>query len=84
MCLLEHSTDRVYAGPGELRIGLDVNRKTGMSMFRSAQQDLTVSLADNLISPDMPEKMADFLQKAAAGPMIRRLDFGSMHGTSMS
>ncbi|KAJ5180905.1 hypothetical protein N7492_004115 [Penicillium capsulatum] len=71
-------TDRINLGPGELKIGLDVSRKTGMSLFRPAQQDLTVSLADNLIPPEMPEQVTDFLQKATAKPMIRRLDFGTM------
>lgn len=63
-----------------MKIGLDVSRKTGMSLFRPAQQDLTVSLADNLVRPEMTEQMADFLQKATAKPMVRRLDFGTMQG----
>lgn len=61
-----------------MKIGLDVGRKTGMSLFRPAQQDLTVSLADNLVRPEMSEQVADFLQKATAKPMVRRFDFGSM------
>lgn len=65
-----------------MKIGLEVNRKTGMSLFRPAQQDLTVSLADNLIRPEMPDQVADFLQKVTAKPMIRRLDFASMEGMS--
>lgn len=67
-------------GPGELKIALDVNRKTGMSMYRPPQQDLTVSLADNLVRPEMPDQVANFLQKATANPMVRRLDFASMKG----
>lgn len=69
-------------GPGELKIALDVNRKTGLSLFRPAQQDLTVSLADNLIRPEMPDQVADFLQKVTAKAMVRRLDFASMQGMS--
>ncbi|KAJ5698095.1 hypothetical protein N7462_000100 [Penicillium macrosclerotiorum] len=71
-------TDRINLGPGELKIGLDVNRVTGMSLFRPAQQDLTVSLADNLIKPEMPDQVSDFLRKITASPMVRRLDFGTM------
>ncbi|KAJ5175641.1 uncharacterized protein N7482_001518 [Penicillium canariense] len=71
-------TDRINLGPGELKLGLDVNRITGMSVFRPAQQDLTVSLADNLIPSEMPEQVSDFLQKVTAKPMVRRLEFGSM------
>lgn len=70
----------IFAGPGELKIGLDVKSQTGMSLYRPAQQDLTVSLADNLIRPEMPDQVADFLQKITAKPMIRRLDFGNMQG----
>lgn len=65
-----------------MKIALDVNRKTGMSLFRPAQQDLTVSLADNLIRPEMPDQVADFLQKVTAKPMVRRLDFATMQGMS--
>ncbi|KAJ5565413.1 hypothetical protein N7513_001655 [Penicillium frequentans] len=72
-------TDRINLGPGELKIGLDVNRKTGMSLFRPAQQDLTVSLADNLIKPELPGQVAGFLEKATTTPMVRRLEFASMN-----
>lgn len=71
-----------HAGPGELKIGLDVNRKTGMSLFRPAQQDLTVSLADNLIQPELPGQVAGFLEKVTTTPMVRRLEFASMNGMS--
>lgn len=69
-----------YTGPGELKLGLDVNRLTGMSLYRPAQQDLTVSLADNLIRPEMPDQVMGFMQKATAKPMVRRFDFASMQG----
>lgn len=54
-----------------------------MSLFRPAQHDLTVSLADNLVPAEMPEQVAGFLQKVTAKPMVRRLDFGSMQGMSL-
>jgi hypothetical protein len=69
-------------GPGELKIALDVQRPTSMSLFRSAQQDLTLSLADNLIHPELPGKMTTFLEKITAKPMVRRLDFPTMQGMS--
>ncbi|KAJ5580282.1 uncharacterized protein N7459_006267 [Penicillium hispanicum] len=71
-------TDRINLGPGELKIALDANRKTGLSLFRPAQQDLTVSLADNLVRPEMPEQVSTLLQTVTATPMVRRFDFGSM------
>ncbi|KAJ5632071.1 hypothetical protein N7490_008410 [Penicillium lividum] len=72
-------TDRINLGPGELKIGLDVSRKTGMSLFRPAQQDLTVALADNLIKPELPGEVAGFLEKITTQPMVRRLEFASMN-----
>ncbi|KAJ5975027.1 hypothetical protein N7481_008734 [Penicillium waksmanii] len=71
-------TDRFNMGPGELKLGLDVKNRTGMSLYRPAQQDLTVSLADNLVRPEMPDQVADFLQKMTAKPMVRRLDFANI------
>jgi hypothetical protein len=67
-------------GPGELKIGLDVNRQNSMSLFRSAQQDLTLSLADNLIRPEMPDQLTGFLEKITVKPMVRRLEFPTMQG----
>lgn len=51
-----------------------------MSLFRPAQQDLTLSLADNLIRPELPDQLSAFLEKLTAKPMIRRFDFGSVKG----
>ncbi|KAJ5895636.1 hypothetical protein N7495_007327 [Penicillium taxi] len=73
-------TDRINLGPGYFKIGLDVNRRTGMSLFRPPQQDLTISLADNLTRPEQSEQVADLLQRLTTKPMIRRFDFGSLQG----
>lgn len=67
-----------------MKIGLDVQSKTSMSLFRSAQQDLTLSLADNLIRPELPGQLTGFLEKIATKPMIRRLEFPTMQGMSAS
>lgn len=77
---LEDFTDQSL-GPGELRLGLDINNRTGLSLYRPGQKDLTVSVAENLILPEMPDKLTDFLQTAMAKPMIRRFDFGSVQGS---
>lgn len=53
-----------------------------MSLFRSAQQDLTLSLADNLIRPELAGQLTGFLEKLTAKPMIRRLEFPTMQGMS--
>ncbi|KAL3494353.1 hypothetical protein BJX62DRAFT_223334 [Aspergillus germanicus] len=73
-------TDRLNLGPGELRLGLDVNNRTGLSLYRPGQQDLTVSAAENLIPPEMPEKLTEFLQTAMVKPMVRKFDFASLRG----
>ncbi|CAI7611790.1 unnamed protein product [Penicillium bialowiezense] len=71
-------TDRINLGPGELKVGLSVQRPTSMSLFRPAQQDMTLSLADNLIPPELPGKLTGLLEKITTKPMIRRLDFPTM------
>jgi hypothetical protein len=71
-------------GPGELKIGLDVKSQNSMSLFRSAQQDLTLSLADNLIRPEMPGQLTGFLEKITVKPMVRRLEFPTMQGMFLS
>lgn len=73
-------TDRINLGPGELKLGLDVNNRTGLSLYRPAQQDLTLSVAENLVRPEMPGSLSDFLQAAMVKPMIRRFDFASLSG----
>jgi hypothetical protein len=79
---LEAAANFSLSGPGELKIALDVHRQTSMSMFRPAQQDLTLSLADNLTRPEMTAQLTTFLEKITAKPMIRRLDFPTMQGMS--
>ncbi|RHZ54398.1 uncharacterized protein CDV56_101408 [Aspergillus thermomutatus] len=73
-------TDRLNLGPGELKLGLDVNNRTGLSLYRPAQQDLTVSIAENLVSAEVPDKLANFMQIAMVKPMVRRFDFASLKG----
>ncbi|KAF7592127.1 hypothetical protein BBP40_000675 [Aspergillus hancockii] len=68
-------TDRINLGPGELKLGLDINNRTGLSLYRPEQKDLTVSIADNLTKPEMPDKLTDFMQLAMTKPMVRRFDF---------
>jgi hypothetical protein len=71
-------------GPGELKLGLDINNRTGLTLYRPEQKDLTVSIADNLTNPEMPDKLTDFMQLAMTRPMVRRFDFATVKGTSSS
>ncbi|RAK77079.1 uncharacterized protein BO72DRAFT_378266 [Aspergillus fijiensis CBS 313.89] len=71
-------TDRLNLGPGELKLGLDVNNRTGLSLYRPGQKDLTVSVAENMVIPEMPDKLTDSLSKIMANPTIRRFDFATV------
>ncbi|KAF5866729.1 hypothetical protein ETB97_009886 [Aspergillus alliaceus] len=71
-------TDRINLGPGELKLGLDINNRTGLSLYRPGQPDLTVSVAENLTAPEMPDRLADFMQIAMVKPMVRRFDFATI------
>ncbi|KAF9895235.1 hypothetical protein FE257_000137 [Aspergillus nanangensis] len=76
-------TDRVNLGPGELKLGLDINNRTGLSLYRPAQQDLTMSVAENLVPSDMPDSLTEFLQLSMAKPMVRRFDFATVKDLHM-
>ncbi|KNG82049.1 hypothetical protein ANOM_010337, partial [Aspergillus nomiae NRRL 13137] len=71
-------TDRINLGPGELKLGLEINNRTGLSLYRPGQHDLTVSIAENLTTPEMPDRFADFMQVAMVKPMVRRFDFATV------
>ncbi|KAM0102981.1 hypothetical protein ACP6JE_002365 [Aspergillus fumigatus] len=43
-----------------------------------AQQDLTVSIAENLVPAEVPDKIANFMQIAMVKPMVRRFEFASL------
>ncbi|PGH14538.1 hypothetical protein AJ80_05858 [Polytolypa hystricis UAMH7299] len=71
-------TDRINLGPGELKLSLDANIPAGISLIRSPQEDLTVSVAENLVPKEHAEKMAAFLTTARSTPIIRRFNFVSV------
>ncbi|EAW10961.1 uncharacterized protein ACLA_065970 [Aspergillus clavatus NRRL 1] len=73
-------TDRLNLGPGELKIGLDVNNRTGLSLYRPVQQDMTLSVAENLVSPELTDKLTNFMQISMTKAMVRRFDFASLKG----
>lgn len=64
-----------------MKLGLDVNNRTGLSLYRPGQKDLTVSVAENMVIPEMPDKLTDSLSKIMATPTIRRFDFATVQGT---
>ncbi|KAL1964540.1 hypothetical protein VTN77DRAFT_6837 [Rasamsonia byssochlamydoides] len=73
-------TDRINLGPGEMKIGLDVNKNTVFYMLRPGQEDLTVSVAENLVRKELPDRLTEFLQTARSKPMIRRYEFATLQG----
>ncbi|KAL1878417.1 hypothetical protein Plec18167_004489 [Paecilomyces lecythidis] len=71
-------TDRVNIGPGELKIGLDVSKSTVLNVYRPPQEDMTISLAENLVQKDYPETVTKLLQLIKSRPMVRKYDFASL------
>lgn len=69
-------------GPGDLKINLDVNSLTAISVLRPPQSDMTVAVAENLTHKEMPSQLTEFLNIARSSPIIRRYDFGSISGLS--
>ena len=70
----EHRVDN-RIGPGELKLGLDVDKMTGLSLYRPAQEDMTVSVAANLVKSDLPDQLTELVQRIKVTPMVRRFDF---------
>ncbi|KAL1975398.1 hypothetical protein VTN31DRAFT_3790 [Thermomyces dupontii] len=71
-------TDRVNLGPGEMKIALDARNTTVLDMYRVNQEDLTVCVADNMIAPELPDKLKAMLQAAKTKPLIRRIEFANL------
>ena len=49
-------------------------------VLRSQQADLTVSVAENLVRKDLPDRLTEFLRAAKMKTMIRRYEFTSLEG----
>ncbi|KAJ9200424.1 hypothetical protein DTO164E3_3999 [Paecilomyces variotii] len=71
-------TDRVNIGPGELKIGLDVGKKTVLNVYRPPQEDMTISVAENLVAKDYPETVTKLLQLMKSTPLVRKYEFASL------
>ncbi|KAH8692351.1 hypothetical protein BGW36DRAFT_363345 [Talaromyces proteolyticus] len=71
-------TDRINLGPGELKISLDANFNTALYMYRAQQEDLTVSIAENLVEKDLPDRVTQFLEAARSKAMVRCYEFATL------
>lgn len=65
-------------GPGELKIALDPNSQTTFSIYRRGQSNLTISVASNLVSPEVQQGVFHFLRMVPVTPTSRRLQFVSL------
>ncbi|KAI5310528.1 hypothetical protein KEM55_005791 [Ascosphaera atra] len=66
------------SGPGEMKLNLDPQAMTTMSLYRGGQHDLTVSYADNLAPTESRETISRFLKAAGSTPTIRKFHFNSV------
>ena len=71
-------------GPGELKISLDVSTPTGMSILRPGQLDLSVAVAENLVSKELPGTVTNFIKSASIQPMVRKYNFMTQEGNTTS
>ncbi|KAK2743897.1 hypothetical protein FQN57_004520 [Myotisia sp. PD_48] len=71
-------TDRINIGPGDLKIGFDINNPTAINVTRPAHNDLGIAVAENLIPSDVPSKMKNLLNISRLRPIIRHYDFASI------
>jgi hypothetical protein len=51
-----------------------------MSILRPPQEDLTISIAENLVPKELPDTMTDFLKAAKSTPIVRKYNFASLSG----
>lgn len=70
----------MFKGPGELKLSLNSNFPASMSILRPPQQDLTVSVAENLVKTEMVESLKSFLGSATEKHTIRNYSFNSISG----
>lgn len=68
------------AGPGELKLGLDVTNRTGLSLYRPGQTDMTLSVAENLAPAEATDSLSELLPTTMVKPMIRRFNFATLEG----
>ena len=76
-------TDRINAGPGELRLRLDVRHLHELKVLRGTQQDMTMSLFDAQASNAMPAELTKLLSTVARSDTIRTYVFPGLQELHM-
>lgn len=61
-----------------MKIGLNANFDTALHMYRAQQEDMTVSVAENLVEKELPDRLTQFLETAKTKPMVHRYEFASL------
>ena len=70
----------ICLGPGELRINLSTKDLNMARFYRPAQNNLTISFAKNLLSPETIQTMSRLLNAATSAPTSRLYKFSSLPG----
>jgi len=70
-------TDRINAGPGELKIRLSVKNENEFGLLREPQEDMTISISESQVSKQLPQDLANLLAKVANSQTIRIYRFPS-------
>ncbi|EZG08793.1 hypothetical protein H106_01988 [Trichophyton rubrum CBS 735.88] len=71
-------TDRINIGPGDLKISLDINVPTTLSVIRPPQDDLSVAVAENMVPKEVPAQMKELLTVSKTQPIIRKYNFATL------
>ncbi|EFQ99784.1 hypothetical protein MGYG_02797 [Nannizzia gypsea CBS 118893] len=71
-------TDRINIGPGDLKISLDINVPTTLSVMRPPQDDLSVAVAENMVPKEIPAQMKELLTVSKKKPIIRKYNFATL------
>ncbi|KAL9601775.1 MAG: hypothetical protein Q9219_002265 [cf. Caloplaca sp. 3 TL-2023] len=78
-CDMGSIADRIYLGPGELRIRLDCEATTRLEMLRGPQSDMTACFADNTLSKEQYEGLRQMLDYVAQSSTLRIFSFDSLN-----
>ncbi|KAM5449886.1 hypothetical protein MaudCBS49596_004648 [Microsporum audouinii] len=71
-------TDRINIGPGDLKISLDINIPTMISVIRPPQEDLGVAVAENMVPKEVATQMKDLLTVSKSQSVIRKYNFATL------
>ena len=71
-------TDRIHAGTGELQLNLGVENLNEIKLLRAAQQDMTWSFADDVLSEADLSSLSNMLHSMGLSPSVRTYHFRSL------